>query len=100
MTKVDVAPALSAEEWKQLEIPFAGNIYQERMLGVFVEDGWRYKMAKVIALANAGMPDESPHKITRDDVERLREAMTMPCYSTLHALEPIAKKLAALLPPE
>lgn len=56
----------------------------------------------LMALGNDALPDDSPYKITRDDVELLRDAVTdLANYDRVRRrLEPLAGKLAALLPPK
>ncbi len=75
-----IAPALSAEEWA-----FRSGI----TLGV------HGSLPRMIALANAALPDDSPYKITRGDVDALR-LESGPSEAFLFRL---AAKLAALLPP-
>lgn len=56
----------------------------------------------LLALANAALPDGSAYKITRADVQALREVIS--CLADIGKytddVEQLAAKLAALLPPE
>lgn len=120
----ELKPALTPEEWRDAEVrpafaqardrnPAADAIFQ------FYADKYGYAdylkqddLPKVIALANAALPDDSPYKITPLDVERLRNAarsmragIPVPAFAPLDYLTTgdllrLADKLAAILPPE
>lgn len=61
-------------------------------------------IVRVMAYSNAALPDGDPRKITRRDVERLREgAAVMPTEGWRNEEDfvlQLAAKLAALLPPD
>lgn len=114
-----IPPALSAEEWAEVE-PLADGGYSDELYSL-VSPGTRLAdLPKVIALANAALPDASPYKITRTDCYDLatsvnhmeslaagledRPDLNGPAYAYAlrrHAnmLKTVAAKLAALLPP-
>lgn len=127
-TDAKIQPALSAEEWADLFTdPYDDSVPDERIMGVacsdrmptaHVFDGTLYLNAiadhdtdlpQLMAVANAALPDDSPHKITRADVARL-EGFANWIREELHynegavadtvRLSDLAAKLAALLPPE
>lgn len=113
-----IAPALSAEEWANVlrpnearGFPEDGEPYEDRRAAAKSFGSWKMDTGhfpQALAAANAALPDDSPYKITRDDVGRLRDIAVglesatdipgaMGSGRTLHTL---ADKLAALLPPE
>src|SRR5690242_8980765 len=63
-----IEPALSDAEWKQRAID--GMTIEGAYLTVESDeprDPYRFQPAKVMALANAALPDGDPRKITHDD---------------------------------
>ncbi len=87
-TKVE--PALTAEEWERSRV---------RSTDYMIEDasgGCEY--AKVIALANAALPDTDPHKITAKMVETLRNMWYVDQEGEM-LLNRIADVLESYLPP-
>lgn len=109
-----VPPALSAEQWRdalhpQIERGFPDE--PDNPIEIANALNWRSEAAcahgryeEGIAFANAALPDDSPYKITRRDVELLREAgEALPDYGAKalgDLLVALAAKLHALLPPE
>jgi hypothetical protein len=115
----EIPPALSPEEWADVESNEIGSsVYRPGVYCTHLFPRHRVNFAGgdddgviqvgnddapfVMALANAALPDGSPYKITRDDVEEIGEAyehyrdMQAPGY---RAFQRLAAKLAALLPP-
>jgi len=119
-------PALTVEEWAAwrieplslkgqlvvhddadgLEIVTYENPGDVAGMAKFKIDTWdRGGIAGVMALANHALPDDDPRKITRADVENLRDEARAQReqYSDEHMglwLDGLADKLAALLPQE
>lgn len=106
-----IAPALTPERWayiKGRDYPLrtrVGNACDEIDLALS-EEG-------LIAVVNAALPSDSPYKITREDITLLRSAAgavdslhgevcsgACTCAAEEAALDRLAAKLAALLPPE
>jgi hypothetical protein len=101
-----VPPALSAEEWQEADA---------RRVRAFVQatddlpphlrpEAWGHQPQVALALANAALPDDSPYKITRADVEACRAAGPRTWHDPIHGEPPevlarLAAKLEALLPP-
>jgi hypothetical protein len=56
-------------------------------------------LATVIALANAALPNDDPHKITRAMIDEIRHASDEVPYAGIE-LDRIADALASYLPPE
>ncbi len=89
----ELKPALSAEEWALPNGPARQHIWDHGGL------------EQLIAVANAALPDDSPYKITRADVEELEsvaaDAINAARWSErdVAPLRAIAAKIAALLPP-
>ena len=82
-----------------LEIVIYPDAYTQTVRGE-VEDKYKMRfpsdMVGIMAVANASLPDDSPYKITRADVEEIRAAPNRILWN----LMAIADKLEALLPPE
>lgn len=104
-----IAPALTPEEWNrraalrdgtEIEAVEGGNLglnaFDEAIL-IGAEE-----FPAVLALANASLPDDSPYKITREDVELVRDSVNELFVQDRvgPGLRALAAKLAALLPPE
>jgi hypothetical protein len=121
-----VPPALSAEEWQAMNLRREGGdqAVQWRANLQSFAPGWISLYCEypthpglrssaniqpelwpgVIALANAALPDDSPYKITRADVEACRAAGQRTWHDPIHGEPPdvlaqLAAKLEALLPP-
>lgn len=110
----DVKPALTADEWASDDFGNAERSGQwvyaaNGFSGIVV--GWKNKMSgiclgedilpAVMAVANAALPDDSPCKITRDDVALIHETWEGDRgYMNADKLRRLSAKLAALLPPE
>jgi hypothetical protein len=131
-----IPPALSAEAWATREIEEIGPPGDSFTVWISDEPGWRGGLQiraddgyatipsvlcpGVMALANAALPADDPRKITRADVELLREAVYAACacgdrdlratgagfeereYHQRRADQwaTVVAKLAALLPPK
>jgi hypothetical protein len=115
-----IPPALSAEEWAEGTArhgePLLAYVAMEGQRLSVYDQGDEADVAPelrpaAIALANAALPDDSPYKITRADVEALL-ARPHPEADMYHAgqlccdvalrnerLSALAAKLEALLPP-
>lgn len=91
-----IEPALTAEEWA--DFARSSRLARKGMLGAVLGSG---QLPKVLAMANAALPDGDPRKITRDDVLILRQVVGawFPDWR-MEALAELAAKLAALLPPK
>jgi hypothetical protein len=109
-----IEPALSAEEWKAgrfgdqsqfVEISGVGDLdvaNEDRYSGQVVD------AVKVIALANAALPDSDPRKITREKILLVRSAIVHEPYAGSSspnpdgaaALQAFADALESYLPPE
>ncbi len=105
--------ALSAEEWT------TGALSERESMSAYLDgtEGFRLvtsnnesgsaaifepsELPGLIALANAALPEGSPHRITRADVTMLREAADNDhaAYEHYDRLTALADKLAAFLPP-
>lgn len=119
----EIRPALSAEEWARERVESTTNadtvslIRSEHGRVNFVAhgtNGWRGEPntiglvmgtrmpLAIMALANAALSDDSPHKITRADVDMLESSAENDhdAYVNRGAMNQLAAKLAALLPPE
>ena len=99
-----IEPVLSVEEWERvakddvrITLPFpaeSADLPDERIM-ITVE--WA---PDVIALANHGLPDTDPRKITREWIELLiRAARDGAPAEQARALEAMAAALASYLPP-
>lgn len=114
----EIKPALTPEEWER---PVASSrepayVRPDRVPGYVAfdtnlvgDEPIVFPAEQVLAIANAALADDSPHKITRQDVDLvIGVALTIDLeFSGFHerdarsvALESLAGKLAALLPPE
>lgn len=93
-----IEPALSAEEWaeEKAKTPPAGTL------------SWALRhidadlLPAHVAMANFRLPDDSPYKITKEDVRLLLNASSGFIHEASRqdmALRSLAAKLAALLPP-
>lgn len=93
-----IEPALTPEEWKNEGDPVVDGYIDWDTQIVDVRsralDDKRF-IPGLIALANAALPDDDPHKITREMVRLLRDTAEEYDYLT-----PIADALASYLPPE
>jgi hypothetical protein len=73
-TKIEVKPALSAEEWAQIPRSLHGS----GVLVIDSIDGMRLRqtdtLARIMALANAALPVDHPQKLTWEMVDALRES--------------------------
>ena len=113
----ELKPALSAEEWARVEAERVEGIENgwPPLRGVFIdgEDGLfptgiiynPFAPVPLIALLNAALPDDSPYKITRDDVAYVLQLATEPfyggaAYNDKDVWLRLVAKLAALLPPD
>lgn len=112
-----IEPALTAEDWA--DVRKYGVSWVRAEAGPVHWGDWSdQEDAEVMAIANYALPDDSPYKITREDVAFLR-VRAENCWATeRHAVEifrtdvaddarraamyfdKLAAKLAALLPPE
>lgn len=103
-TAEKLAPALSREEWERvtkddvrimLEFPADDDLPDERIV---LATEWA---PDVIALANHGLPDSDPRKITRDWIDLLnRVAAGERLDATdVRALDAFAEALESYLPP-
>jgi hypothetical protein len=92
-----IEPALTPENWRRLEkFPFFvrdGRLFEWIDVGAVAVD----QLEGVIALANAALPNDSPYKITRADVEHLQQFAS---EERSAILERLADKLKTLLPPK
>jgi hypothetical protein len=111
MTQIE--PALVKEEWTRVHIALARfeEMEVEHALAKLTENRLPFREGKGgavrIAVENAALPDDSPYKITREDVERLEllaeedehvhELRRWPNH--VSPWRRFANKLAALLPP-
>lgn len=90
----NIEPALTQGEWADPPDTY----------GLCVE--WDGNESKIIAIANASLPDDSPYKITRADVGAIESTVDVlrrefgQDDEDAEAMEIVAAKLAALLPPE
>src|SRR5689334_156495 len=117
-----IPPALTPEQWRDAFREVPGTLGP----GYAVTDGgtWQYTMRgfdtgevsieapdgrdadigsrhlpALIALANAALPENDPHKLTRDDVSLLESARQDLAGKVADDVRALAAKLAALLPP-
>lgn len=111
MSDQQITPALTPEEWAEaLErggLSKDGTYYlPERApdgltVGITSEIGTFFdhqELPTLIALANHALPDTDPRKITREDVELVKQAHGL--SRQIPDFDRLAAKLAALLPPE
>jgi len=92
----EITPALTAGEWRVISATIGEN---ERSFDDQVEilcDA--DNLPGLIAFLNDSLPDDSPYKITRADVDLVRSSIDRAGYP--ETLIDLADKLAALLPPE
>lgn len=114
----EITPALTADDWQDAREIGELQLFVMNTAGIPAHllparHGYRHGM--MLALANYALPDGHPLKITREDVEALREAgnwftkwssdtdtdaervaFNARGFGLIH----VADKLAALLPPE
>lgn len=94
-----VRPALSAGEWAELDhYPASPSTLEDVQTLPLIDDRHR-----AVALANHALPDGDPRKITRADVDALRDDLSDHPDDRARqeaVLRRIADKIAALLPPE
>ena len=113
----ELKPALSAEEWARIAIPTPITAPGRSVRVEVVDAGLligprefigRDDVPALIALANAALPDDSPYKITRDDVTILDQLVCVipngvglgdDPNGARRWLRGFVTKLAALLPP-
>jgi hypothetical protein len=115
-----IEPALSADEWKASSFKLGAEWWDGTVSGdeesVHIESGTDPqesagpirgpRLASLIALANAALPDSDPRKITRARVDALRFAASSlrhECGSDdedARDVEAIADALESYLPPE
>lgn len=99
MSEHEIPPALTPDEWASMDHPHTIENAVEIAAAT-----WNYPQA--MALANAALPDDSPHKITRADVDFLRDELGGdwwlgdPEDPDAPRMKRILAKLYALLPPE
>lgn len=114
-SRPEITPALSEEQWARSadgveEFVWNGRTFSNA--GMADDEAAR----TVAALANAALPDDDPRKITRADVENLKQIVwelkqgvrdeppnnpdRVGKYARGDAAFSLAAKLAALLPPE
>lgn len=98
MSDEPLQPALNAQEWDDEMSGMAGN-------ALFTDDVYntlpRLMVADIAAL-NFHLPDDSPYKITRADVDAVRDAQDFARANGLSGhgvLDSLAAKLEAILPP-
>lgn len=111
-----LAPALTAEEWERGAYSVEGGECVDNDNGIFTveaherEADGNYRLTdrvdvervdKLLAMCNHALPDDHPLKLTHADVAMLRLQAERQHPASIHAfaLEQIAAKLAALLPP-
>ncbi len=109
----EIKPALSAEEWATdlgsaerdgawvyAAKGFAGVVVgrDDQKTGVHLSED---ALPALIAIANAALPDDSPYKITRDDIGLIGYAIMALHHRPVNQakLDSLAAKLEALLPP-
>lgn len=107
----EITPALSAEEWAQREAVRASTeisaldgsvmlVDPDAPSTVVLAEG----VPALMALANAALPDGDPRKLTREDVALIRGerfgGFKDDAPALWRAVDALAAKLAALLPPE
>ena len=93
-----IEPALTAEEWA--DFARSSRLARTGMLEAVLGSG---QLPKVLAMANAALPDGDPRKITPQDVLDLQSmSNTMDYEPVMYSgdIDRIAAKLAALLPPK
>jgi hypothetical protein len=86
MSDHKIEPALSAEEWQFIDAALGDNFWQKKSRAARLDhtiheattDGSGEakpitEYAKVIAAANAALPDSDPRRITRERLEMLRQ---------------------------
>lgn len=113
-----IEPALTPEDWRISSAAVGPEFALQRLRDLYDSHGEAQAlrvqdMPQVIALANAALPDDDPHKVTREKVERLHEgARAMmnthyerctggcTCERESDALAAFADTLASYLPPE
>ena len=99
-----IQPVLSRDEWARvtkddvrvtLEFPAEDDLPDERIM---LATEWA---PDLIALANHGLSDDDPRKITRDWIDLLSRAAKSgsPAGADLRALQALAEALASYLPP-
>ena len=93
-----ITPALTADEWRLLNFWLVGKMPGGKVRGMVVMDLPPDHQLGAMAVANACLPDDSPYKITRADVDLVRSSVDRAGYP--ETLIDLADKLAALLPPE
>jgi hypothetical protein len=106
----EIAPALTAEEWKRLNESDA--VVRELVLRDKNGKTWDLTTIQEMALLNSELPDDDPRKITREQIGLLRGLVRYaigaytaesPAEETKRAstkAEQFLAALAALLPPE
>jgi hypothetical protein len=107
----ELTPALTPEEWADVSrgrAPDGMRVWIDQKNGTVDVDSsggeWAPRSepaAKMLALANAALPDDSPYRLSHEDVRAILAArIAYPVGSASHRqLVGIARRLAALLQP-
>ena len=108
----EIAPALTPEEWRIYDRAVESArekgdalIYSVRPW-IVNAGSTRESLPRAMTIANAALPDDSPYKITRSDLDKLDCAASALRHEygsddeDAADLDALAAKLAALLPPE
>ena len=105
-------PVISAEEWASVHAENANGLasglpsgfYIDSMDGDLVSGTFTnpFPPLVLVALINAALPEDDPHKITRADVDMLESSADNDhdAYLNREAMRRLAAKLRALLPPK
>jgi hypothetical protein len=113
-----IEPALTAEEWVELE-PLGARAYFQATSDLpprLRELALGFDQARAMAVANAALPDDDPRKLKAADVEALRRVVDLIAWDDLISVRydsgevfadeiregatTAIQKLAALLPPD
>ena len=100
-----IEPVLTAKEWEYWQRKIAEPALRASHTPTTMRYWLHFSPDTLRALANAAMPDDSPYKITRADVDLVREIVRLigdaECNNWPEDdLGSLATKLGALLPPE
>jgi hypothetical protein len=101
MTDV-IRPALSPEEWQEV-IRFGGPMQYDsylELLKVEVPPAQHNAVFRMMALANAVLPDGDARKFTHDDARILADTSQDISAERRRVVAMIAVRVRALLPPE
>jgi hypothetical protein len=98
----EIRPALSAEEWEQV-MRFGGPMKYDSFLELLAVEPapvQRNTMFRMMALANAALPEGDARKFTMHDVRLLRDAASASADYTGGGLDLLCARIDALLPPQ